>query len=755
MFACRLALVVSLFGGAAALAQVPIDDRPKPFDDKPLTKQELDHRKADQLLRDARTRYGLGIISLRQEHLIEAVSTLEKASALDPDSLEIKRALVPLYATIGRDDAARAIAAQVIEQDPFDMDTAFAYGRLLRADGKAADAIQVLQKAAGGKDARERPERLLFLLTDLVDMYEKRGDFAGVARTHDEVVRTITDKREQLLFGNGLTREDLQFALAKAYEGLGQACVKTKEYERAVAAFRGARDTLLKSEDPDARHQAVRITFNLSEVAAAQGRWADALEALDAYLEHGPADVAPYETKVELLRKLGRDRDVVPALRKYAAKEEFNLGLQLLLAHELAKDTRTRGEAEGIYTGLLKTNVKPEVYRGLFQLYQAEDRMEKVLDLMDAVYKITNPENKSVSATERESAGMRARAMTGALRADRPLAHALVHEAHQEAGRELKRELPTWIVVGGLAIGAHDASSAETAFRQALLNSGRDEAEVYQGLLYVLAVQQKHAEIVALCQARLRRGGDNLGMEMLLRPRLASALAQLGRYDDALYQIDRAIGLKGEEQKVVLRCEKANLLTVAGRSDDAVRLCEEALKEFTRLTDVIEVRQTLSSVYSTKGEHEKSEEQLRLVLELDPGQALAHNNLGYQMADRNVNLDEAERLIRRAIELSRTQTKGLASDDDNAAYLDSLGWVLFRKGNFAEAREWLEKAVALPEGENDPTVWDHFGDVLAKSNEPARAKEAWEKALKLYGESVRPKGDGRKAEVEKKLKTVE
>src|SRR6185436_16126653 len=97
-------------------------------------------------------------------------------------------------------------------------------------------------------------------------------DWAGAAKAQEGIIKTITEKHEQLLYGNGITREDLQATLARAYEGLGRACVKAKEYDRAVAAFRGARDTLLKTDDPDARHQAVRISLNVSEVAASQGK---------------------------------------------------------------------------------------------------------------------------------------------------------------------------------------------------------------------------------------------------------------------------------------------------------------------------------------------------------------------------------------------------------------------------------------------------------------------------------------------------
>ena len=61
----------------------------------------------------------------------------------------------------------------------------------------------------------------------------------------------------------------------------------------------------------------------------------------------------------------------------------------------------------------------------------------------------------------------------------------------------------------------------------------------------------------------------------------------------------------------------------------------------------------------------------------------------------------------------------------------------------------------MPDGADDPTVWDHLGDVYAKSDLPAKAKDAWTKAAKLYDVAGRRKSDTRRTEVEKKLKTVE
>lgn len=756
MPALRVALVVTLLAGPAALAQVQIDDAPKPLADKPLTKEELDRRKADQLLRDARVRFGLGVISQRQEKLLEAVAAFEKAAKLDPVSLEVRRALIPLYAAIGRDEEAQALARQVLDHDPFDLETAFQYARLLRADGRSAEAIPVLQKAAGGKDSQERPERLLFLLSDLFDLLEKQGDFAAAAKAQEGIIRTITEKREQLLYGNGFSREDLQRSLARAYEGLGRACVKTRQYDRAVAAFRGARDTLLKSDDPMARHQAVRISLNVSEVAASQGKWAEALEALDAYLEHGPAEVAPYETKVDLLRKLGREKDVVPALRKHAAREEFNFGLQLLLGRELGKDARTRREAEELYTALLKSNIKPEVYRGLFQLYRAQDRMEKVIDLLDEAGAVAWGEGREVKTAEREAAQGQFRAMMLGLRADADLVRAMLPEALAELRLDKQRAVNTWWILGNLAQHTRQLDRAEQFFRQALRQPPADREEtIYLGLIGVLMEQKKYVEVVNLCESALnspRRA--RFGRTHMLESTLADALTRQGEFDRALVHADQAIKQTSDDDQVRVRRLKSHILAEAGRFAEAVKLCEESLEKFPRAIHVVQTRLALSTVHSLHGDHTKSEEQLRLVLDLDPDQALANNNLGYQMADRNVNLDEAERLIRKAIELDRKDRPRTDDDGDNAAYLDSLGWVLFRKGKLAEAREWLEKAAALPDGATDPTVWDHLGDVLVKLDQPAKARDAWKKAVELYDTAGRRKSDPKKAEIEKKLQTV-
>jgi tetratricopeptide (TPR) repeat protein len=89
-------------------------------------------------------------------------------------------------------------------------------------------------------------------------------------------------------------------------------------------------------------------------------------------------------------------------------------------------------------------------------------------------------------------------------------------------------------------------------------------------------------------------------------------------------------------------------------------------------------------------------------------------------AERGERLNEAERLVARALE----------REPANAAFLDSMGWVLFRKGDAAAARVPLERAAS---SSRDPIVFEHLGDCLDALGEPAAALERYEQARELGG----------------------
>jgi len=122
------------------------------------------------------------------------------------------------------------------------------------------------------------------------------------------------------------------------------------------------------------------------------------------------------------------------------------------------------------------------------------------------------------------------------------------------------------------------------------------------------------------------------------------------------------------------------------------------------------------------------------VIALNPKHATALNYLGYTYADRNMRLDEAEKLILRALEVR----------PDDAFFIDSLAWVYYRKGDFAKAEATQRRALSI--NPDDPVMLEHMGDILSALGKKDEAAAQYEKAI--------AKGHENKGEVEAKLKKV-
>ncbi len=109
------------------------------------------------------------------------------------------------------------------------------------------------------------------------------------------------------------------------------------------------------------------------------------------------------------------------------------------------------------------------------------------------------------------------------------------------------------------------------------------------------------------------------------------------------------------------------------------------------------------SIYERQKKYDKAEEAFHKVLADDPKDAMTLNYLGYMLADRGTRLDEALGYIRRAVAL----------DPQNGAYLDSLGWVYYKMGNYELAEENLRRASERMG--DDPTIHDHLGELYMKT----------------------------------------
>ncbi|MCE9529865.1 MAG: tetratricopeptide repeat protein [Planctomycetes bacterium] len=748
LFSWTTFLILSL--AANAKAEPAFEDRPEVLKATPLSGEEATRRESKIL-------FAMGVMRHRGDRWLEAMTLLEEAAKLDPETPAADRALIPLYLSLAREDDALDACRRVLKRVPDDSDTAYQLAKLYRANNQTAEAIAALKQGVNSPRAGDRHDLQYFMLLDLAALQEKSADNEGVIDTQQRLAKHLIEHRARLIGSETLTRDEHAVATALAYEKVGHAHLKEDRYDDAIKAFQESRDYLTAQSDPETKKKAVRLNWNLAQACMVREKWSEAATFLDAYLEFRPIDPEPYEKLAFVLRKLDRERDVVSKLKMHAERSPDVLAIQLLYARELARDPGGFAQAEAVYRKLADRFVHVDIYRGLFKLYQSGDKMIAVLELFDAVLG-TAISKDDIGIDVREAARNRGRLMLQVLRTETSLVNSLLPVAVQELRRPKERKIETWQFLAGLAANAKQYDKSELFFRHCLANRETlQEAEVYGGLIEVLWLQRKHDAIIILCQEALygMRKAEEANRLMFHRG-LALAYSEKEKIDEAIEEADKAIKLAGAGNKVQERCRKVRILSRVGRYPAAIQECETLLKEVIQADEIKLVRYTLSSVYHLKGDHEKSEEQLKNILADDPNDPGANNDLGYQWADRNLNLDEAEKMIRKAIEVDHIQRRQVShEEEDNAAYLDSLGWVLFRKGKVEEARDWLEKASALSHGTEDPTVWDHLGDVYLKLGQKDKAKDSFKTAIKLYEHDFRTKKEGRQDEARKKLKVIE
>jgi tetratricopeptide (TPR) repeat protein len=325
------------------------------------------------------------------------------------------------------------------------------------------------------------------------------------------------------------------------------------------------------------------------------------------------------------------------------------------------------------------------------------------------------------------------------------------------------------LAVAADALGEIDSAAVFyrlNAKQELKLLSEHGLANAYGGLIQMYYDHKKYAESEKVCREFLKLKHDEDGELEVLRPaverRMILALAKQGSVDKALNLADRLF--KENPTSWLTLAVKGQVLRDAERYAEAVKVYlsvlemvkkERRLEKADREDYENEYRYLLSGLYVDLGQIDKASEQLKALLAKDPSNPTYNNDLGFIWADRGINLAEAEKLIRKALEEDRKLRKKInpdlkpEQDRDNAAYLDSLGWVLYRQGKAREARPYLEEAVKQKDGQH-VEILDHLGDVYWALGEKAEALAAWRKALEAPHASKRD--EKRKVEVEKKLK---
>jgi tetratricopeptide (TPR) repeat protein len=280
-----------------------------------------------------------------------------------------------------------------------------------------------------------------------------------------------------------------------------------------------------------------------------------------------------------------------------------------------------------------------------------------------------------------------------------------------ELANDEKEDLEDMQLAATLAsFSANDWDTAEKEFSEAL-SAERGEPNALRYYLGRVSEGRKRWAEAAERFAQVQRtgAGDRYWESQL---RVATSLAADKRVPQAVAHLRGMKAINSRERSLAVQTE-ASLWREAGDNEKALAALDEAITADDKNTDLIyESAMTLERM----GRVADAETRLRRVIALQPERADAMNALGYGLADRNVNLDEARELIEKAHKIA----------PEDAAILDSMGWIAFRQGKLKEAEEFLRRAYVKFE---DAEIAAHLGEVLWVQGNKDDARAMWKKQL--------------------------
>ncbi len=682
--------------------------------------------------------YAHGRLLLQRRDYAQALRRFQRAWRYDPEAVAILPRIVFLAHQLRRPEEAARYALMAAQRTP--MSVALLRQLAVQLSGRQEwqQALLLFEKSlpAGGEQAAQpkpKDEDLAALL-----VYLEIGRLSLLTRDYAKSAEYFARVRDALehperLAKNEAVKKALLGEADRTYRLMAEGFFQAGRYDDAEALYRRAYQPPLGKDQPGL------LDLQLARVAAKRGQTDQALKHLEGYFaaKSSAAGAEPYTLLAELLAAKEPD--------KAQAQERLRLQLEKLLEGDatntallfaVAELDRQAGRfepAERRYEQLLVLQAAPEVYAALADIFRQQNRPEKLIELCGiAVAKggslgeladMLEPVGKSKEQSE---------AVIARVRQQRE-----ADPEHVSAGAALAAAL--------LAQTHKDAQAADALFTHA---SSRLDPPARAGTLLAwglkLLLDRGYERSVPLFRQAL---AENLTDERKLAANfyLIRALALAGQTGEALQVAGQAAAAFPDAPR--LQAQPGWVHFHAKRYAEAEHAYQALLERFDGQHQSPDVRDTmrdarlvLSNICVQENNMEEAEEWLEQVLDEFPEDIGALNDLGYLWADQNKHLQRALDMVRRAVE----------GEPDNAAYRDSLGWVLYRLGRYPEAVQELEKAAAGDDP--DGVILDHLGDAYVKANRRPDAVAAWRRAVAAFAKEGEP---AKRQATQQKIETCE
>ncbi len=690
------------------------DDPVEPFEPKvPLTDEQKARRQAVTWFMTGQLREG-------KNDYAGALEAYRTAIEIAPGEIKPYQSLVTITFAQGDREGATKYALQAAGQSREGIPLARGLANLLVRASETGQAIEVLEKI------QQSPPEDLKLVDDLV-LHRDLGLFHRLMTHTDPAVEHYKVVMSALLDSDSpLAEEEREEILGDAgetYEQMGKVFLDAKLADLAVTAF-----------DEAGKFNKARPgihSFNLAMVYKETERPEQALEELQKYFDaqlHSKGREA-YQLLADLLTELERTDELLPQLENLHDRDSRNKSLAYFLAEQYEQQDQL-DEAEELLKETIGRRADPRGLVGLASVYRRQHQAKPLLETFAQAYQVV-PQTEDSEALERMDSDMRALVerfgeLQTEIAEDDEAMDGLIATGHELMGEDDgKLDFIQAYVLGKLSVESDRIEPAQEFYQLAIDMQNDPPAQLFRELGLALTDADKYAEAAKVFGQATEHTSNNLqqaGVRALFLYFQSHAFEMDGQTDAALEAIGEA--RKALPDNAAMHFQEAWVFYHAHRWEEAIDKFQEVIDTYESKDNaesqriVRQTRFSLSAVWVQLGDFQKGEEVLEVVFDEEPDNTQVNNDLGYLWADQGKNLEQAKAMIEKA----------LAAEGENPAYLDSMGWVLFKLGDYEKARGHLEQAVSLPNGD-DSTILDHLGDTYNALELTDKALEAWQKAL--------------------------
>ncbi len=548
----------------------------------------------------------------------------------------------------------------------------------------STDAAQSPETSSETRSAEESPQ--------------SKPDAADMARGTDMFIRGVTalemgdihESLELLLGARELTgpQAGIDYSLADNYLQLGDLTRAAEYGKKAVEAepeekwyrvklaniFRRAgrnQDTIDQFKAIVEVHPGdIDILYNLARVQHDHGNYAESNRTYSRILDITGPDVTIFYYKYRNFSRLGQTPDAIGQMEKILEIDPSNIAAIQTLGEMYIEEERYEEAIEFYRQGLEFRPGEPELVIAIADAYIVQGKWIETAEILMTLIEDDKIEESSKIEVTQYLIG----------RYSRDPGNEDLAEAATNLVESLLENEPDFGFAHALAAEYYNMTDNEERLTKALLNTTRlmpENETAWRQLLQQLLINGDYDGVIEQGQ----EANDAIPDDAFIQFFVGNAYLMNDQHGLAIDWLERA-------------------------SDAPSR------REFRSA-----IFGTLGDAYAAQKSWEDADASYEEALRLNADNDIVLNNYAYYLSTRSERLDEAKEMSQRSLE----------AEPQNAAYLDTLGWIYFKKGDYENARTWIQASIDT--GDASATVYEHMGDVYEKLGEMDKAVEWWQKAL--------------------------